>query len=189
METMMKKKTNKNSIKGQEGSVILIVIILLALLTVGGISATNLSVTESFITRNNAIHKQNLQLAELSAMEGLRRIMSENNPAELLPGTTSQAWIHNRKTWNSCPTVAAAANSAVPNSVTGNDIDIISQRGEPITSADSPMRYYFVGWSPSPLNSLTMTGGASWRTGKVIGVYNSDQYGFEAVELGVLRRF
>ena len=184
---------------GEGGSIIVIAIIILVLLSLGGIGATQRSLTESFIVRNSAIHKQNLQLAEMAAMEGLRVLMNLNNQgqvAELWPSTTAQPWVHGVDTWNdnlsdadetdpdSFPLVDA--NSAVPLVVTNNDIDIMNDRGE---AADGNLRYYFVGWRSVPGTGLGLGAPALWRQGRVVGVYESERNGRAWVEMGVRLRF
>lgn len=203
MEKQMKSKykrletrMTKVAVSDEKGSVIVIVLLVLLLLTLGGISATNMSVTESFIVRNSGIHKQNLQLAEMAALEGFREILSRYTAEELLPGESlTPDWIRDRNIWNNDPSVNDIQddnsfplndnNSAVPFSNPGIDINTMVQRGD----ADDPMlRYYFIGWREAPQSSLVMTT-AMWRQGRVIGVYDSERYGRASVEIGVLKRF
>ena len=160
----------------EKGSVMIIALIVLALVTLGGISAINSSVTESFIVRNSAIHKQNLQLAEMAALEGFREILNRNDATELLPGEVSApSWILDEE-----PLFPLTENNSV-----AVQVNTIEQRGE---TEDDPLHYFFIGWWDAPQSSLVMTTGM-WRQGRVIGIYNSESYGLASVELGVIKRF
>lgn len=57
----------------QKGSMILIALMLLTIMSIIGIASINTTVTESFIVRNTAIRKQNIQLADAVAGEALQR--------------------------------------------------------------------------------------------------------------------
>ncbi len=175
---------------GEKGSIILVVLMVLVLLTLGGIAATDLVVTESGIVRNTAIHKQNLLLAEMAAMEGLRDILTRNDAPDLAPGGVgAPAWFKDIATWDNDPTVDDPGdddnfpltnnNSAVAAAT------LLDERGE---TAAAPLRYYFVGWRDAPNSSLVMTN-AQWRQGRVIAIYDSVTYGLASVELGVIKRF
>ncbi len=177
---------------GDKGSIILVVLMVLVLLTLGGIAATDLVITESHIVRNTAIHKQNLQLAEMAALEGLRFILTENDPRDLAPGGAGVPdWFRDVSVWDNDPT----KNSSYPNGFPLTDdnstapaaelLGLLDQRGE---TADTPLRYYFVGWRTAPNSSLVMTA-TQWQQGRVIAVYDSDRYGLASVELGVIKRF
>jgi hypothetical protein len=176
-----------NSGTGDKGSVMVVVLIVLVLVTLGGIAAINSSVTESFIVRNSAIHKQNLQLAEMAALEGFREILTRNDAAELLPGAA--VWIRDMTLWNNNPTVNDPNdNNGFP--LTENNsavvhVNTLGHRGE---AGDNPLRYYFIGWRDAPQSSLVMTAGM-WRQGRAIGIYNSERFGLASVEIGVIKRF
>lgn len=179
---------------GENGAIMVIVLIVLVLLTLAGISATNTSVTESFIVRNTAIHMQNLQLAEMAAMEGLREILTRNDPPDLVPGAHppglgGEAWLRDISTWNNDPTINDPDNDnnfpLTDNNSTVALVDTIDIRGE---TDDEPLRYYFIGWRDAPLSSLVMTA-TMWRQGRVVAIYNSEDYGRASVELGVIKRF
>jgi hypothetical protein len=167
------------------GSVLVIVLLILVLLTMGGITAINLSVAESYIVRNSGFHAQNRQLAELAAMEGLRSILGERNPARLNPG--AQEWFWTQDDWN---TLARGKipdhNYAVPGSVTEKTIKSIERRGE---ATAGTLRYFFVGWEDAEMESITIGDAPRWRKGKVIGVYDSPRYGRAWTEVGVIRKF
>ncbi len=95
---MVKGKIMKNRlpiIKNEEGSLIAIVLLLMAVLTVIGISASNTSITESQIVRNEIGYKTSFFRAEAAAIEAIQLLEDEINldsfpPIYLLPiGTVS----------------------------------------------------------------------------------------------------
>lgn len=173
----------------QTGSAMVIALMVLLLLTLAGIAATNLAVTESFIVRNSGIHKQNLQLAEMAALEGLREILTRNGAEELIAGAASApVWIRDRNLWNNNPTLNLAGDDSFPLTVVNSaaaQFGTLVVRGE---AGDEPLRYYFVGWRDMPGASLKMTA-AMWRQGRVISVYDSDRFGLASVEVGVVKLF
>ena len=185
-------------IENDNGSVIVVVIILLALLTVVGISATNMSITESYITRNASIANQDVDLADMAAMEGIRWLLDQNSPSLLDPNRLSNDWL-NPVTMNENPNslVLTDNNSMVPAAQVTVNINgvptltdtptatILAQRKE---TATTPLRYYFMGWTSPPGNSLKVTG-PRWKTGKVVGVYDSPNYGHVSVEIGIKKKF
>ncbi len=170
---------------GETGSVMAVVLMIMVLLSLGGMSAIHLSMMESGIVRNAGLYKQNFQLAEMAAMEGVREILNEKNPARLQPG--GQQWIWRIREWNE-----AAKNGipdtgyAVPRAVTDKVITTIHQRGE--AGADT-LRYYFAGWTGEGGNSINSGKTARWFNGRVIGVYDSPRYGRAWVEIGVVKQF
>jgi len=173
-------------LRNEKGSVIVIALIILAIMTIAGISATNNSVTESYIIRNTALYQQNLQLAELAASEGLRWILNQTN-AGLLDPTRPNDWLNPEDTWDDDPddVVLDGTNSAIPLAVTNDAITTINDRGE---KALNPLRYYFVGWNVVPNNSMKI-GQPIWRQGKIVAIYNSAKYGQSRIEVGVKKKF
>lgn len=178
------------AVSDEKGSAIVIALLVLLLLTLGGISAINMSITESYIVRNSGIHKQNLQLAEMAALEGLRGILTRNDATELISGEASAPlWIRDMAFWDNDPTKNDPDDhDCFPlndNNSADASADTLDIRGE---TGNTPLRYYFIGWRDAPQSSLVMTA-AMWRQGRVIGIYNSQRYGLASVELGVIKRF
>lgn len=96
----------------QKGSIIVIVLMLLVILSVIGISSTNNTVTENFIVRNTAFRKQNHQMVDIVASEALQRAMdagliannSNDDPSDLeedlVPmNPTSVNWVIDKDIW------------------------------------------------------------------------------------------
>ena len=156
----------------EKGSIILIVLMVLTLLTVAGISATYMSTTESYIVRNATLHKQNFQLAEAAAFVGIRRILN----ADVAPQAT---WIFDQDPANTTRFYELDTGGKIDGDVEIYNPDLLAQRGE---ADDETLWYYFV-WIREPF------GDDLHGTGKVVGVYNSGTYGRAAVEIGIEREF
>ncbi len=169
----------------QTGSVMAVVLMIMVLLSLGGMSAIHLSMVESGIVRNAGLYKQNFQLAETAAMEGVREILNEKNPARLQPG--AQQWIWHLHEWNEAAGKGIPETGyAVPRAVTEKVITTIHRRGE--AGADT-LRYYFAGWTGDGGNSINTGKTDRWFNGRVIGVYDSPRYGRAWVEIGVVKQF
>jgi hypothetical protein len=80
------KKEIISIVSNENGSAIVITVLVLAALTILGISASNTSNTEIMLANNEMLYKQNLYKAEAAAMEGAQTL--ENEPtANLLAFT------------------------------------------------------------------------------------------------------
>lgn len=93
----------KNPIKNQNGSMILVAMLLLLMMTIIGISASNTSVTESFIVRNVGLHKQNMNMVEAAAIELAQEVLinipdpSGDNLADSSP--VRERWVISLNDW------------------------------------------------------------------------------------------
>lgn len=197
-------KAARSILAGQQGSVLVIALLVLVLMSLGGITATQRSVTESFTIRNTALHKQNVYLAETAALEGVRRILDVRSFEALQPGEEHH-WIRAESTWNDNPGQADASDldsyplvlldPTDPDDDGGNawpaqgGTGILQQRGEVQfdgdTVTETTLRYYAVGWRDTPGEEMGLSQEALVRTGRVVGVYNSDRYGRKTVEFGL----
>ena len=81
-------------LNNEKGSAIVIALLALSVLTIIGISSTNISTTELAIVRNEQIYQINFYSAESSAYEAAIRLERENNPSQLLPGTSGHNWLN-----------------------------------------------------------------------------------------------
>jgi hypothetical protein len=72
--TAVKKKVG-HPLEDQGGSVLLIAMMLLFIMSIIGFYASRTAITESFILRNTAIHNQNIGLVESAAMEIAQRAL------------------------------------------------------------------------------------------------------------------
>jgi type IV pilus assembly protein PilX len=88
----------KNHLSNERGSVMVIALLIMAILTVLGISAINQSNLDLMIAKNERQYKQNFFRSEAAANEAIQRI--DNADAnDLLPESTSLDWLNNDGTW------------------------------------------------------------------------------------------
>lgn len=187
-------------LSNEKGSVIVIALIVLVILTLGGISAIQRSVTESFIVRNSAIYKQNLQLAESAAAMGMREII-QIDPDDLEDNNLPEPWMMSKGDWETAP-LANFGDFDDTNSKsyvetykeeTGAEelpgTHPLKQRGE---EGGGTLRYYFVGWELAPGEDQVQAAlgeePVQWL-GRVIGAYESEHFGRKWIELGVGKKF
>lgn len=96
----------------QNGSIILLVMMLIVIMSTIGIASTSITVTENFIVRNTAIRKQNIQIMDAVAIEAMQRVMDTayvNNNTNLDPSDTddeifplnptSLNWVIDKNIW------------------------------------------------------------------------------------------
>ena len=189
----------------QEGSIIVIALMVLAIMTVIGLMSADTTITENFIIRNAGIHKQNVSLVEATVMEGLQdRIQIDaTDPDNLSPDTVANDWINSDDTaWTTgdwydedSATQLNANNSVVPNLVSNNNTNSMSMlniRGE---EGASNLRVAVVGWDSAPGASLKGTK-ATRKAGRVLAEYistdgggNDNGFGMLRMEIGVERVF
>ncbi len=79
MVEMAKNLAEKRLLKDEQGSVMVMAILILALLTIIGICSTNTSVMESQIVRNTAIRKQNFYRAEAAVIQAAQSLQNLKN--------------------------------------------------------------------------------------------------------------
>ena len=86
-----------SNLNNEEGSAIVIALIILVLLTMIGISATDNTVIELQIVRNEAIYRQNFYKAEGAVIEAAQ-ILEVSSVADSLPPSTSYIWLKDSST-------------------------------------------------------------------------------------------
>ncbi len=156
-----------NPVSNQKGSVLVIALLILVAMTLGGITATKRSVTESFSVRNAAIHKQNLQLAEMAAMEGAGRIMMEESEPD---------WLHDLGHDFTAPDEIETLEAVE----TGMMNALLQRRG------NQNLEFYAI--TTGAEGSLT-DDRVMMKRAMVLGVYESDDYGRKTVEVGIRKRY
>ncbi len=141
----------------QEGSVIVVVLMLLVIMSIIGVASTNTTVTENFIVRNSSIRKQNLHLADALAAEANQRVIdfAYDDPdfpdaflthEDIDPDLTDLIWVHDKDEWETnghkadwynpvhAGRVLDKDNSEAPQSLIDNTNSgiarILSKRGE-----------------------------------------------------------
>lgn len=80
----------------EEGSAIIIAVVLLLVVTVMGIAAINTSTTEIKIYHNEIIYQRNFYQAESAAIEAAKRIEVEKDTNQLRPDSTTYNWVKDK---------------------------------------------------------------------------------------------
>jgi Tfp pilus assembly protein PilX len=81
-----------HGVKGEEGVVVVIALMMLVFLTLLGISATSTTLTEMRIAENENMFRQNLYSAECAAMAGAQALENETDISAL--EDLSPGWLH-----------------------------------------------------------------------------------------------
>ena len=82
-----------SNLNNEEGSAIVMALIVLAMLTIIGIVSSSNTVLELQIVRNEAIYRRNFYRAESAIVEAAQRLET-SSAADLLPITTSYDWLN-----------------------------------------------------------------------------------------------
>ncbi len=192
----------RHPLANQDGSVIVLVIMVLAIMTVIGIVSSDTVVTENFIIRNVGIKKQNENLVESALMQGLQEFMhlDTNNPANF--DAAAVVWITNQ---NDVPTVANPLPDSARwyersftgpclntnNSNAASSLALLNARGE---AGNGNLRYGVIGFGnvdgEIPCNGTD----PCWRRGRIVAEYASvdgggddNGFGLMRMEIGVKR--
>ena len=198
-------------IANDNGSVMVLALMIMAVMMVIAITSSDTVVTENFIIRNVGIHKENVNLVESALMQGLQTFMQipDNNPDNFDPDISNTDWINNRSTawttgaWYNRGDASTILNAN--NSINGNEdefgnnvIATLANRGE---AANGVLRCAVVGWEPvvyptGGSSSLVVGAGAIWHAGRILGEYVSvdgggadNGNGMLRMELGLRRQW
>ena len=199
-------------LENQKGSVIVLVLMILAIMTVIGIVSSDTLVTENAIIRNVGIHKQNTSLVDSALMIGLQRFMQLDPTDGTLFDPALNLWINDVN--NNPPNMGDpeefintiwyqttfsqrcldANNSVDVATLNPAILPLITTRGE---AANGTLRYAVVGWSPVPgMPVNTGTGNPTWKQGRIITEYvsadavgNDNGFGLIRQEMGLKRQW
>ncbi|MBF0413766.1 MAG: pilus assembly PilX N-terminal domain-containing protein [Desulfamplus sp.] len=192
-------------INNNNGSIMVIAIMLLAIITIIGLTSSETVVTEQFIIRNQAIYKQNLNMVESAAMEGLQFFM-QRPPDDQNIVTVAGSTILNNINSNLATNVwyASGPSGQLLKGINVLPINIILQnlqeRGEVLKNNNLVAKFNlaaaFFGWENVPMQgggSESLGIGANkpiWRQGRLLTEYVStnNSYGTLRMEIGLKRR-
>jgi len=167
-----------NHMDNENGSVIVLALIILAVLTIIGISASTTSNIELKIVRNERLLQQNFYYAEASVNEGAQRIEQETNPEiQLIASTTGYDWLKD-KTVN----YSARANWLDMGAGSGNvndncDISVIAPTASFGANAKGVRPGSSLDMGSTRLYEYSVFGLSQWNGGQSI------------IEIGYLKRF
>ena len=184
MQRMISKLNN------EEGSAIVIALIILVLLTMIGITATDNTVIELQIVRNEAIYTQNFYRAEAAVIEAGEILEDTTNTADLFPSTTTYTWLESNASANADMTDinnwkdgADPPNWPFANTASSNNMD---------NAADlrNNTRYAAISNGIAGGSSLSMTGGSNLYSYSIYGLFDStSSQGRSLIMMGYNKRF
>lgn len=158
----------KSLLNNEDGSIIVLTLIFLVLLTILGMSATSTSTIEVQIAGNNARAKENLYLAEAAAMEATQRI-ADADATDLDLDTTSWSgdWLFD-------------------DTVDLSDSDVMLANAK-ISTIDSNTRYGAIIHGIAAGSSLDMSAPSQLYAIDIYGMYSGN--GQSHVAIGFRKRF
>ncbi len=178
-------KNTINHVNNENGSAIVLALIILAVLTIIGISATTTSNVELKIVRNERIFQQTFYSAEASVYEGAQRIEQESNPEQqLIVSTTGYDWLNDNTIDFSTP---ANWQDFGPGSANVNDNSDTSVVDNPLNPNDPSSSFAANAKGVRPGSSLDMGSTRLYE----YSVFGLSQWngGRSIIEIGYLKRF
>ena len=158
----------------EQGSVIIVIMVILAVLTIAGMSTLDRTTVELQIVRNEATYRRNFYLAESAAIEGAQIMENQPLAQELNPDTTSWGWITDDVTIDREDTDAAVAASVGANEQLS------------LTVPNSGFAAAHQGVAQG--ESLDMTSSTKLHEWAVFGHYDSPNEGEALIEIGYRKR-
>jgi hypothetical protein len=203
-----------SNLNNEEGSAIVIALIVLVMLTIIGTVSTSNTVFELQIVRNEAIYRRNFYRAESAIVEAAQRL-EKSGSADLLPLTTTYNWLNNAvnnavdtpapdlaimaswkdnadpPNWIDPPawTDPAWTNPDPPWPATGASKSFASNNMDPADNRNNT-RYAAICDGIAAGSSLSMTGGSNLYAYSVYGLFDStaDQ-GRSLIKMGYYKVF
>ncbi len=179
-----------SKLNNEEGSAIVIALIILVLLTMIGITASNNTVIELQIVRNEAVYRQNFYRAEAVVIEAAEILEDTTNTADLFPATTTYTWLESNTSANADMTTinnwkdgADPPNWPFANTASSNNMD---------NAADlqNNTRYAAISNGIALGSSMDMTGGSNLYSYSIYGLFDSTSgQGRSLIMMGYNRRF
>jgi hypothetical protein len=187
----------------QEGSIIIIALMALVIMTLIGLMSADTVVTENFIIRNQAIYKQNLNMADAAMMETFQRFMQlpPDSPDIVDVNGSSLAWVNDMHApWAAVDWYAVNTSERLLDAANSLDINTAANLADRGEGAAGNLRAAFVGWETVQLpegGSESLGVGSNkpvWRAGRILSEYVSlgggadHGYGMLRMEMGLKRR-
>ncbi len=156
----------KHPLKDENGFVLLVALIMLAMCTLLGIWATTTSTTEIQIAQNERIYKDNLYRSEAAAMESAQRL--ENGGNAMADTSSFPAWLHDDSDPDVDPYDITDASwngsDSQPSVITGSRFLVVFEgipAGESVGESGSSKvyAYRFYGQSTRYSGKATLEGG------------------------------
>lgn len=186
-----------SKLNNEEGSAIIIALIILVLLTMIGITATDNTVIELQIVRNEAIYRQNFYRAEAAVIEAAEILEDQTNTTMLMPLTTTYWWLRDKTSVNADMTdINNWKDNADPPNWLDND-GLLGPDSESSNNMDprdptnrNNTRYAAISNGITAGSSLSMTGGSNLYSYSIFGLFDSTSgQGRSMIRMGYNKRF
>jgi len=177
--SLSKNQTGKYILADETGSAMVMALMVLAVLTIIGISAINTSTTELQIVRNEQIYQINFYQAESSAYEAAQLIELETSNDDLLPRITAPDWINDITDTSGNPVELFIPGNWVDDGSASDNSDLASINADALYAAISKgvRKGSSLDIAASRLYEYAVFGHAQSNAGSVI------------IEIGYLKRF
>jgi len=166
----------RSILKNEEGSLLVVVIVVLAVLSIIGISTMDKSTVELQIVRNEAVYNRNFYAAEGAAIEAAQTLQNQADSSELLPNTTNYTWLGS----------AADVDWTAQGDKIVVDIDEVAALADVSTIPSTDIAAVHRGIASGA--SMTMTAVSQVHEYAVFGYYNSAREGRALIEIGYRKR-
>ena len=172
-------KTAFQIINNEEGSAIVVALLMIVLLTIIGVSSTNTTSVELQIVRNDHIYKRNFYLSEAAAMEAAQTLENETDRNLLM--ADGQPWLKDN-------TVDMAQLTNWKTDDSNWNTNSIASLNLP-ANADTWIRFSAVSRGIAQGSSLDMTSQTQLYNFSTYGFYDSTRDGWSLIEIGYRKRF
>jgi type IV pilus assembly protein PilX len=159
--------------KNEDGSALVVALMILMVVTIIGISSSNTTTVELQIVRNDGIYKQNLYLAEAAAQEAIQMIWNTSRSDPILLEKKAPVWLNTID--------MADMDNWDDDGVGGNDTALVSS-----TDPDASLAVIDVGIADG--GSLDISSESNAHDFAVFGLGNRSN-GRVFIEIGYRERF
>ena len=169
-DSMRSVMTKSRILKGEDGSVLIVALMILLILTMIGFIATGTTQTEIQISGNENVYKQNLYLADGAGMAGAQMLENETDTTVLKDATLT--WLH----------------KSLPGAEISSPTNWNPANNNSKQATDATNRYLAVHEGIAPGSSLDIGYPSSLHEFSVYGC-SVRHHGESIVEIGYRRRF
>jgi hypothetical protein len=178
----------KTQLANENGSIMVITLLVMAILTVIGISAINQSTIDVMISGNERQYKQNFFRAEAAANEGIQRVDNADGN-DLLPENEVYSWLRDDDDW---PLVSGQPSIEDPSQWDPTDApdDAYNAAFNSVKSVVDPdTRFAVIMAGVAGGGSIDITAPSQLFEVEIHGQYSRNQTGWSQVAIGYRRRF
>ncbi len=186
-----------SNLDNEEGSAIVMALIVLVMLTIIGVVSTSNTVFELQIVRNEAIYRRNFYRAESAIVEAAQRLET-SSAADLLPISTSYDWLNNALGAPDLADISSWKDNADPPNwidppnwpVDGFPKSFASNNMDAPADLRNNTRYAAICNGIAAGSSLSMTGGSNLYSYSIYGLFDSTaNQGRSLIKMGYYKSF